>query len=80
MKNKDSQENTELYRTLIFLSLCHTIVIDARKNSYSASSPDELALVNAAKEFGVEFKNIDSDDNYIIEVDGKLMKYKLLSI
>ena len=49
LKNKDSEENSELIRTLIFLSLCHTIVIDTRKNCYSASSPDELALVNAAK-------------------------------
>jgi hypothetical protein len=33
--------------------------------SYSASSPDELALVNAAKFFGISF--IDrTDDNYIV--------------
>jgi magnesium-transporting ATPase (P-type) len=34
---------------LLFLALCHTIVIDEKKGTYNASSPDELALVNAAK-------------------------------
>ena len=33
----------------------------ARKGGYSATSPDELALVNAAREFGVEFKHATHD-------------------
>ena len=61
------------------MSLCHTIVINTKEKSYSAASPDELALVNAAKQFGVEFINIDSDDNFIISIDGKEKKYKRLS-
>ena len=39
----------ELRKMLLYQALCHTIVINTRNNSYSASSPDELALVNAAK-------------------------------
>jgi len=38
-----------LRRTLLFLAFCHTIIIDEKKGTYNASSPDELALVNAAK-------------------------------
>jgi len=38
-----------LSHMLYAMALCHTIVIDTRKGTYSASSPDELALVNAAK-------------------------------
>lgn len=46
--------------------MCHTIVIDERKGTYNAASPDELALVNAAKQFGYEFKGLDKDDNLLV--------------
>lgn len=48
-----------LIRTILFLACCHTIIIDARKGTYNAASPDELALVNAAKQFGYEFTDRD---------------------
>jgi len=51
---------------IIFLSFCHTIIFDEKKGSYNGSSPDELALVYAAKQFGFEFKGKDLDDNYIV--------------
>ena len=70
-----------LVRCLIFLAACHTIVIDARKGAYSASSPDELALVNFAKEYGYNFLERDADDNLIVEVPGgERLSYKLLSV
>jgi magnesium-transporting ATPase (P-type) len=56
----DPENNLELY--LVFLSLCHTIIIDARSGKFNASSPDELALVNAAKQFGYEFVGKDGDE------------------
>lgn len=45
----NGKETEALKRTLLFLSLCHTIVKDAKSGSYNAASPDELALVNFAK-------------------------------
>ena len=48
------------------LALNHSIIIDQRTGDYSSSSPDELALVKAAKQFGFEFKDRDPDDNVII--------------
>ncbi len=51
---------------LLHLALCHTIILDERSGKYNASSPDELALVNAAKFFGVEFKKRDEDNNMVI--------------
>jgi len=51
---------------MFFLATCHTIVIDSKKNSYNSSSPDELALVNFAKQFGFEFSARDADDNLTI--------------
>ena len=47
---------------------------------YNASSPDELALVNAAKYFGYEFKGRDEENNIEILVHGESKKYKLLNV
>ena len=71
-----------LIRVLIFLSVCHTIVLDEKKGTYNAASPDELALVNAAKQFGYEFVGQDPQDNLLIKEvkTGKTLKYKLLNV
>ena len=57
------------------LSVCHTVIAEKAKHSkdpnnltYNASSPDELALVNAAKFFGYTFKGRDDDNNIIVEL------------
>jgi magnesium-transporting ATPase (P-type) len=78
LKNGDEA----LIRTIFFLACCHTIVIDARKGTYNAASPDELALVNAAKQFGYEFSDRDQDDNIVItEIKtGAKHKYQLLNV
>ena len=64
------------------LSVCHTVIVEEKngKVTYNASSPDELALVNAAKYFGYEFKGRDEDNNVIINLEGRLVKYKLLNV
>ena len=55
-----------LMRTMIFLAVCHTIVIDERKGTYNAASPDELALVNFARQYGFVFKGQDKNDNLLV--------------
>ena len=55
LKNKGTESYEALSRVLYFLACCHTIIIDEKKGTYNAASPDELALVNAAKQFGYEF-------------------------
>lgn len=69
-------------RVMYFLACCHTIVIDDKKGTYNAASPDELALVNAAKQFGFEFKGMDASENMLIEnkIAGKTLKYQLLNV
>lgn len=67
---------------MLFLACCHTIIIDHKKGKYNSSSPDELALVNAAKQFGYAFVNRDEHDNIVIrdkhrDID---LKYKLLNV
>jgi len=44
------------------LAVCHTLVVETKNGvlKYNASSPDELALTNAARYFGYKF--LDRDD------------------
>lgn len=82
LNGNDEVEKKALVRVLVFLACCHTIVIDAKKGSYNAASPDELALVNFAKQKGYEFKERDANDNCIISNKSKGIdeKYKLLNV
>ena len=48
------------------LAICHTAVInieDDGSSSYTATSPDEFALVNFAKFVGVEYYGVDENEN-----------------
>jgi magnesium-transporting ATPase (P-type) len=45
----DRPNHDALLRVVLFLACCHTIIIDEKKGTYTSSSPDELALVNAAR-------------------------------
>ena len=60
---------SDLENFLLALSLCHTIIPeqDEGKLSYRASSPDEEALVKAARDVGVVFK-ARTPSHVIIEV------------
>lgn len=80
LQNEESEECQKLVKVLEHLSLCHSIIIDARTGDYNASSPDELALVNAAKYFEVEYQSQDVDGNITIDFRGQEMKYELLAI
>lgn len=66
-----------------FLACCHSIVVDQKQKSYNASSPDELALVNAAKEFGLTFRDKDENGNLLIvdynKSEPKQQTYELLN-
>ncbi len=66
------------------MGLCHTVLLD--KGKYNAASPDELALINAAKQFGFEFTGLDENDFYTCDEkdkNGDLVKshkYELLNV
>jgi magnesium-transporting ATPase (P-type) len=53
-KDKNAAEILEFMR---FAALCHTVIIEEKgeEKMLSASSPDELALVDGMKHLGVEF-------------------------
>lgn len=54
---------------MLVLALCHTVIPEVQEEDvvYHASSPDEEALVKAAKELGVVFK-ARTPEAVIIEV------------
>ena len=47
---------------MLCLVLCHTVILDRKKGIYTSASPDELALVYAAKQFGFEFMGMNSSN------------------
>ena len=55
------------------LALCHTVISDQKdgKLDYQAQSPDEAALVSAAKNFGFVFKS-RTPNSISIKVKGKI--------
>jgi phospholipid-translocating ATPase len=77
LDDPENKHHEILKRSLIFLACCHTIIIDEKKGVYNAASPDELALVNAAKQFGYIFEDRDGDDNMVIfdKRNNKKLKY-----
>ena len=78
----DLEDDGALRRVVMFLATCHTIIVDEKKGTYNSASPDELALVNAAKQFGYEFKERDEFDNIVVinRNTGEEFKYKLLNV
>lgn len=78
MKLTDKENELELI--LVFMALCHTIIIDAKTGKFNASSPDELALVNFAKQYKYEFLGRDGEDVCIVNQNGKQKRYQLLNI
>lgn len=76
------KEYESVRRVILFLACCHSIIIDHENSKYNAASPDELALVNAAKQLGFEFRDRDSDDNVVIydSRQGTSLHYKLLNV
>jgi phospholipid-transporting ATPase len=77
-RNEKSPNYQYIKKVLLSLAICHTIIIEKKSTggiSYNASSPDELALVNAARFLGVKFLDRDEDNNIVISFNGKLYKY-----
>ena len=64
------------------LALCHTVIVFDKdgKPNYNSTSPDELALVNAAKFFGFNFKGRQDNSDILLEHDGLIKKFRLLEM
>lgn len=78
-----SHENAEYLRKFIeILGICHTIIVEDKDGEirYNASSPDELALANAARYFGFKFIGRDEENNVVIDQNGEEIGYQLLNL
>lgn len=79
-----TEQGQKLLDFVNILAICHTIIVE-KKNGvlfYNASSPDELALANAARHFGVTFEERDEDSFMVIRnsLTNEAYKYELLNI
>uniref|UniRef100_A0A8C5BKZ9 Phospholipid-transporting ATPase n=1 Tax=Gadus morhua TaxID=8049 RepID=A0A8C5BKZ9_GADMO len=62
------------------LALCHTVMAEEKNQlAYQAQSPDEGALVTAARNFGFVFRSRTPESITIMEM-GKQQRYELLAI
>uniref|UniRef100_A0AAX7TFR4 Phospholipid-transporting ATPase n=1 Tax=Astatotilapia calliptera TaxID=8154 RepID=A0AAX7TFR4_ASTCA len=79
MVRSGNPETQEFFR---LLSLCHTVMPEEKKEgelNYQAQSPDEGALVTAARNFGFVFRSRTPETITVIEM-GKQVIYKLLAV
>ena len=86
-KNTQDEQYQKIHLFLLCLSLCHSVITDQSTLPdicYKSSSPDETAMVNCSRYFGLIFEGRDVYDNiFILEKnhEGKYEKtsYKLLN-
>ncbi|CAK6954741.1 phospholipid-transporting ATPase ID-like [Scomber scombrus] len=74
--------NPEAQDFFRLLALCHTVMPEEKKEGelyYQAQSPDEGALVTAARNFGFVFRSRTPDTIMIMEM-GKQVTYDLLAV
>lgn len=62
LSDSDSVEYRQVKWMLRHLTLCHTVIINPKSGEYNASSPDELALIQGAKELGALFISKGEDN------------------
>ncbi|XP_024908720.1 phospholipid-transporting ATPase ID-like isoform X2 [Cynoglossus semilaevis] len=75
-------ENPEVQLFFRLLALCHTVMAEEKTEGelhYQAQSPDEGALVTAARNFGFVFRSRTPDSVSIVEM-GQQCSYELLAI
>ena len=82
--NVNSWNLQYLSQLINVLAICHTVIAHKRNGKiiYNASSPDELALANAARHFGVIFEDRDEHNNIVIYNKNlkRRLKYELLNV
>uniref|UniRef100_A0A6Q2XYP7 Phospholipid-transporting ATPase n=1 Tax=Esox lucius TaxID=8010 RepID=A0A6Q2XYP7_ESOLU len=77
-----SGKNKEALEFFKLLSLCHTVMVEQNENDelvYQAASPDEGALVTAARNFGFVFLSRTQDTITVSELDQK-NTYEMLAL
>ncbi|KAK6322874.1 hypothetical protein J4Q44_G00076660 [Coregonus suidteri] len=78
IQSKKDKNALEFFK---LLSLCHTVMVEQKEDElvYQAASPDEGALVTAARNFGFVFLSRTQDTITISEMDQE-MTYEMLAL
>uniref|UniRef100_A0A8C7D2E1 Phospholipid-transporting ATPase n=1 Tax=Oncorhynchus kisutch TaxID=8019 RepID=A0A8C7D2E1_ONCKI len=78
IRSKKDKDTLEFFK---LLSLCHTVMVEQKEDElvYQAASPDEGALVTAARNFGFVFLSRTQDTITISEMDQE-MTYEVLAL
>ncbi|KAG7477124.1 hypothetical protein MATL_G00090800 [Megalops atlanticus] len=76
-----SKKDPDVLEFFKLLSLCHTVMVEQKEDDlvYQAASPDEGALVTAARNSGFVFLSRTQDTITISEMD-KVMTYEMLAL
>ncbi|CAG8435412.1 9133_t:CDS:10 [Ambispora gerdemannii] len=83
MNNSKNLKHIEAIKDFwILLAVCHTVLVSSTPEGevYKAQSPDEAALVRAAKDIGYAFRSRESNIIVITDPEGKEIQYELLNI
>jgi len=68
-----------LERFFRLMAVCHTVVKDKESGEYQAESPDEKALVDAARDCGYEFQ-VNLDEKMTISINGQAESFEVHEI
>ncbi|CAG8521260.1 6113_t:CDS:10 [Diversispora eburnea] len=83
MKSTDQNRSNVIRDFFTLLAICHTVLVNTDPNgeqNYKAQSPDEAALVKAAKDVGYTFRSRELNNIVITTPEGTEVKYELLNI
>ncbi|RHZ55987.1 hypothetical protein Glove_408g11 [Diversispora epigaea] len=83
MQSTDPNRSVVIRDFFTLLAICHTVLVSTDANgeqNYKAQSPDEAALVQAAKDVGYTFRSRELNNIVITTPEGKEVKYELLNI
>lgn len=75
---RDLHVNQDKQAFLECLAVCHSVMRE--QGHFTASSPDELALVNFARFCGVEFLGVDEDNFINLSFLGEPKRYQVLDV
>jgi magnesium-transporting ATPase (P-type) len=62
LASKANSQHKPVSDILEHIAICHSVIIDPQTNEYSASSPDEEALVVGAAHLGFKFVKRTTDN------------------
>ena len=80
--NDEKHENyTYIKHFILCLCLCHSVFTQDTENGeiiYQASSPDETALINAARHFNYKFLRREIGNKVVLDIFGKKEEFIII--